>query len=603
MAEVSTEQLRPRASSHVLRPIAAAVLPPLTSFVLQSLFWSSLSPFAWVLFYPTVFISSWLGGFWPGIGATLLSTFLVWWRFLPYDVSSHPDDPTFVMTAFVFMASGVLFSVFHGRLKHANRSVAVALVASERANTALEKVVNERRIFAALIENSSDFIGIADPTGRPVYVNPAGRRMVGLAGDYPIENTEIAEYYPPQVRAFAADVIVSSMIEKGHWQGETSLRNWQTGEAIPVSDTHFMIRDPKRGEVIGMGTITRDVSDVKRAREEAEANRRLQHDNEEISRLYETARRATQARDDVLAVVAHDLRNPLGAILMHAAMLGRRGGEVERRSQKPVEAIKGAATRMNKLIQDLLDVTRMEAGQLSLDCKRAAVREMMVDVVESQRVLAVGSGVELVIEAVDPLPDVWADGDRLRQVFENLIGNAIKFTERGGRVVVAAKRGEGEVVFSVADTDGAGISAQDLPHVFDRFWQLRRGAGRGQASACRSPRASSRRIKGASGSRARPDAAAPSPSPFRPRLARQPEAGAVHAQLEGVPSRASSSPPSSQTPRHSMQMSTKISVPKLHSRRVVSLLQSGHVMVRPPGAAARRASSAVVVRPRPRSRP
>jgi signal transduction histidine kinase len=77
------------------------------------------------------------------------------------------------------------------------------------------------------------------------------------------------------------------------------------------------------------------------------------------------------------------------------------------------------------------------------------------------------------------LPDVWGDRDRLRQVFENLVGNAIKFTERGGAVVVGAKPGENEVVFWVTDTGGPGISAEDLPHVFDRFWQVRRGASKG----------------------------------------------------------------------------------------------------------------------------
>jgi signal transduction histidine kinase len=77
------------------------------------------------------------------------------------------------------------------------------------------------------------------------------------------------------------------------------------------------------------------------------------------------------------------------------------------------------------------------------------------------------------------LPDVWGDRDRLRQVFENLVGNAIKFTERGGRVVVGAKPGDDEVVFWVTDTGGPGISAEDLPHVFDRFWQARRRASQG----------------------------------------------------------------------------------------------------------------------------
>ena len=126
---------------------------------------------------------------------------------------------------------------------------------------------DERRVFESLLENSSDFIGIADPNGRPIYLNPAGRRMVGLAPDYPVERTQILDYYPPEERRFATEVIVKSMIERGHWSGETFFRHWQTGEAIPVSDEHFMIRDPGDGRVLGMGTVTRDISEARRARE------------------------------------------------------------------------------------------------------------------------------------------------------------------------------------------------------------------------------------------------------------------------------------------------------------------------------------------------
>jgi signal transduction histidine kinase len=87
--------------------------------------------------------------------------------------------------------------------------------------------------------------------------------MVGLSDDYPIENTQIPEYYTTDQRAFASEVIVRSMIEKGRWHGETYFRHWQTQEAIPVSDEHFMIRDPKTGRPLGMGTITRDITDQK----------------------------------------------------------------------------------------------------------------------------------------------------------------------------------------------------------------------------------------------------------------------------------------------------------------------------------------------------
>jgi PAS domain S-box-containing protein len=140
------------------------------------------------------------------------------------------------------------------------------------------RIEDERLVFVSFLENSSDFTGIADPDGTPIYVNPAGRRMVGMAPDYPIERTQIPEYYPPEERAFAADVIVKSMIEHGRWEGETYFRHWLTQHAIPVSDAHFVIRDPKTGRTLGLGTITRDISAARHIaaeREELLARERL----------------------------------------------------------------------------------------------------------------------------------------------------------------------------------------------------------------------------------------------------------------------------------------------------------------------------------------
>src|SRR5262249_5618223 len=133
------------------------------------------------------------------------------------------------------------------------------------------------QVFVSFLENSPDFIGIADPNGKPVYLNPAGRRMVGLPADYPVETTQIPDYYSPDQREFASDVIVRSMIDQGRWHGETSFRHWQNQEAIPVSDEHFMIRNPETGRVLGMGTIIRDISDIRRVQSQLrESQERLE---------------------------------------------------------------------------------------------------------------------------------------------------------------------------------------------------------------------------------------------------------------------------------------------------------------------------------------
>lgn len=200
----------------------------------------------------------------------------------------------------------------------------------------------------------------------------------------------------------------------------------------------------------------------------------------ENARLYRIARRAIEVRDDVLGIVAHDLRNPLGAILMRARLLQRGRPEPDLQC---ADAIERAANRMDRLIQDLLQVTCIEAGHLSVARDRLSPARTVAEAVEAQRPLAAAASLDLRLEVAPDLPeDVWADRDRLAQVFENLLGNAIKFTSPGGRIVAGAAPRDSEVLFWVTNS-GAGIAAEDLPHLFDRFWKTRvagrHGAGLG----------------------------------------------------------------------------------------------------------------------------
>ncbi len=167
---------------------------------------------------------------------------------------------------------------------------------------------------------------------------------------------------------------------------------------------------------------------------------------------------------------------------MQTALLKRQGAALERRSQKPLEVIHNGAMRMNRLIQDLLDVALMEAGQLPIKPARLSAGGLITEAVDMQRPLASSSSLEIRAEVEPDVPEVWGDRDRLLQVFENLIGNAIKFSSADGHITAGVASREHEVVFWVADT-GRGIAPENLPKVFDRFWQAerdgRRGAGLG----------------------------------------------------------------------------------------------------------------------------
>ncbi len=203
------------------------------------------------------------------------------------------------------------------------------------------------------------------------------------------------------------------------------------------------------------------------------------------ARLFHDATQATRARDEMLGIVAHDLRNPLNTITMGATLmleLIEPGSRVRQQAQM----VHRAAERMNRLIQDLLDVRRIDSGRLAVEAKPESVQSLLTEATEMLRPLASAASLELSCGVDGGVPCVAADASRILQVLSNLVGNAIKFTAAGGRVRIHAETGSAEVRLTVSDT-GAGIPADQLPHIFGRYWQGaradRRGIGLGLAIA------------------------------------------------------------------------------------------------------------------------
>jgi PAS domain S-box-containing protein len=203
--------------------------------------------------------------------------------------------------------------------------------------------------------------------------------------------------------------------------------------------------------------------------------------------LYRTARRATLARDEILGVVSHDLRNPLSAIAMCARVLAESPPEKAEGRRELADAILESSEMMNRLIRDLLDVSSIESGNLRVQ----KTPERVSDLIDHARTMVIEPARErgVIVEAtVEPdLPTVPVDATRIVQVLGNLAANAVRFTERGGRVTIAAGRDGDRVMFSVQDT-GTGIPSEHLPHIFDRYWHANRkgrtaGTGLGLAIA------------------------------------------------------------------------------------------------------------------------
>ena len=198
----------------------------------------------------------------------------------------------------------------------------------------------------------------------------------------------------------------------------------------------------------------------------------------ENARLYERAQQAVGTRDEVLGVVSHDLRNPLNTILMATVLLSDLANERRSGTVQWLDVIRRAAEQMSRMIGDLLDVSSIEAGRFSIDPAAHPAAALMEEARTMLQPLAAAEKIALECSAADGTPPVWVDSDQVLRVLSNLVGNAIKFTPAGGSITVRAEPLDDEVCFSVTDT-GPGIPAEHVGHVFDRYWQARRGDRRG----------------------------------------------------------------------------------------------------------------------------
>ena len=226
----------------------------------------------------------------------------------------------------------------------------------------------------------------------------------------------------------------------------------------------------------------------------------LQRTNQALAEARDVAEEASHAREEMLAIVAHDLRNPLNVVMIARGLLAETEFSGERRAQL-LSVMQRATQRMNRLVEDLLEVVRQESGKMTLVLEAVSVASIFEQTAEMCQGTALAQNISLGVH--EPPPDlvVIADEERIMQVMSNLVGNALKFVPRGGSVVLECERRGNEAVFAVIDS-GPGIAQEDLDRLFENS-----GSGVGativaSALAWRSLGASSRRTAVASGPRA-----------------------------------------------------------------------------------------------------
>ena len=305
---------------------------------------------------------------------------------------------------------------------------------------------------AAIISSSDDAIISKNLDGIILSWNAAAENMFGYTADEAV-GRHITLIIPKD--RTAEEEFVIGRIRSGrtvdHYE---TVRQRKDGSLIEISLTVSPIHDAD-GVIVGASKIARDVSDRNRQRRIAEE--------------------AHRAKDEFLATLSHELRTPLNTVLGYVQML-RSESVPPDQAPKAFEVIERNARALARLVDDVLDTSRIISGKMRIELRPCALAPIVSEAVSS--IAPAAERKEVVVETkVDEGLLVHADPDRLRQVMWNLLANAVKFTPAGGHIQIAARRNAGSVSLTVTDT-GAGITPQDLPYMFQRFWQADRNGNR-----------------------------------------------------------------------------------------------------------------------------
>ncbi|WP_457797795.1 PAS domain S-box protein [Methylocystis sp. S23] len=335
----------------------------------------------------------------------------------------------------------------------------VRIVGTSQDITARKRAEAERQKFVALAEQSLEFIGLCNLDFAPLYINPAGARLVGLERER-ASSTPIAEFFFPEDCNYVFTEFHDRVRRDGHANVEIRFRHFQTGEALWMLYNVFVLRD-QHNEPIGFATVSRDITERKRAEDALKA--------------------ADRRKDEFLATLAHELRNPLAPIrnAVHVLRHDAAATTMGERDLALLAMIDRQVEHLIRLVDDLLEVSRITRGKIELKKRRVDLAEILRHAVETaqptidraQHRLHVSLPSEPLALDVDPV--------RLAQVFTNLLNNAAKYTEHGGDIWLMVERRESEAVVAVRDS-GVGIPAEMLPRVFDLFTQVDRTLGRAQ---------------------------------------------------------------------------------------------------------------------------
>jgi len=324
----------------------------------------------------------------------------------------------------------------------------------------------DRNRLGAIVDSSDDAIVSKDLNGVIQTWNRAAERMFGYTASEAIGQS-ITLIIPDDRLVEEGEVLRRIRIGKRIDHFET-VRRRKDGTTIPISLTVSPIHD-RSGRIVGASKIARDLSALRSYATMLEETIRRERDaRERETAALRTAEEALRLKDEFLATLSHELRTPLTAIAgwLQILELNRDQGRLER----GLDAIRRNTNLLTRLIGDLVDVSRIVTGTLTLQVQPTDVARVVEAVVDSVRQEVQIKQLQVTTTVAADIEPIAADPDRLQQVMRNLLSNAVKFTPAGGRISIRAQRQGTMIELSVADT-GVGIRPEFLPHVFDRFSQ------------------------------------------------------------------------------------------------------------------------------------
>jgi PAS domain S-box-containing protein len=421
--------------------IGAAAAAVLLRLALEPV-WGFKLPF--ITLFPAIMLSAWVGGLGPGIVTTAITAVAAAYYWIAPARSWVIGDQTELLGLLVFAAIGAVISALNEAWRRGTAAIAES---EERLNVTLTSI--------------GDAVITTDEHGDVTRLNAVAEALTGWAAADAVGQPvhDVFAIINEDSRHPAANP-VERVLRDGVTTGlaNHTLLVAKDGRESPIDDSAAPIRTTD-GRMAGVVMVFRDITERRRAeRERAVLLEREQAARAEIER-------ASKLKDEFLAVLSHELRTPLNAVIGYAHLL-RSGALPPDRVSHALDAIQRNAQAQTRLVESLLDLSRVLAGKLELNLEELNLAAVVTGAVEALHPEAVGKNI--VIDAAVLAIPLVGDASRLQQVFWNLLSNAVKFTARGGRIAIRSVREETQVRVLVSD-NGDGIGAKFLPYIFDRF--------------------------------------------------------------------------------------------------------------------------------------